>query len=499
MAEERTRLARELHDTVAQTLAALVRCLDEIEEPRAEVQEARRLAHAALEEVRRAIWGLRPALLEALPFHEALACEVERVADEGRLSSRVNVLGQPRALVPQQEMALFRIAQEALSNTIRHAAAKRVKATLAYSDDGVNLTLEDDGQGFVPGGSVLSGAPFPGAGQGDVVWPPYFAAAGRAGSDERDELQGHFGLLNMRERARQAGGRLTLESAPGKGTKISVHVPFLLAGAAAPAAPEQGTQASSAAQEQLVRPSAPFQELSPSPMPSESRRSPASVGTGEPGSSAESIRVLIADDHALTRSGIRRLLESEPDMEVAGEAADGLQVLAEAQDLGPQVILMDVRMPSMDGVEALRQLRAAHHDVRVLMLSAYGEDEEVFESLKAGASGYVLKDMAPQELVQVIRAVARGETLLAPGLTSKLVDRFGRLARGESVASALTARETEVLRALAHGLRNKEIARQLQVSERTVTFHLEHVYQKLQVSSRTEALSRARALGLLKS
>lgn len=208
--------------------------------------------------------------------------------------------------------------------------------------------------------------------------------------------------------------------------------------------------------------------------------------------------MLIADDHALTRAGIRRLLESEPDMEVVGEAADGLQALAEAQDLGPQVILMDVRMPGMDGVEALRQVRAAHPDLRVLMLSASGEDEAVFESLKAGASGYVLKDVAPQEFVRAIRAVARGETLLAPGLAGRLVDRFGRLARGESARPALTAREAEVLHALANGLRNKEIARQLQVSERTVTFHLEHIFQKLQVSNRTEALSRALELGLLK-
>jgi DNA-binding NarL/FixJ family response regulator/two-component sensor histidine kinase len=485
LAEERTRLARELHDTVAQMLAALVRCLDEIEEPRAEMQEARALAHSALEEVRRAIWGLRPALLEALPFHEALAREVERMADEGKLSSRVNVLGQPRALLLQQEMALFRIAQEALSNTVRHAAARRVKATLAYGEGGVNLALEDDGQGFDSAMSGVSGRPFPTSSSDDAAWPPYFPAADVVGPYEGDKLQGHFGLQNMRERARQAGGSLKLESVPGKGTRIVVHMSYLSGGVA---------------QEQSPRPSAPLQEFSSSGISPAFASSfpPAAMRESEPGASDAKIRVLIADDHALTRAGIRRLLESEPDMEVASEAADGLQALAEAQDLGPQVILMDVRMPGMDGMEALRQLRAAQHAVRVLMLSAYGEDEEVFESLKAGASGYVLKDVAPQELVRMIRAVARGETLLAPELTGKLVDRFGRLARGESAAPTLTSRETEVLHALANGLRNKEIARQLQVSERTITFHLEHIYQKLQVSSRTEALSRALELGLLK-
>ena len=204
----------------------------------------------------------------------------------------------------------------------------------------------------------------------------------------------------------------------------------------------------------------------------------------------------MADDHAVIRAGMRHLLEGYPDFEVVGEAADGLEALAEAQDLGPQVILMDMRMPGMNGLEALRQLRASNPDLRILMLSAYEQDEDVLESLKAGASGYLLKDMAPDELAQAIRAVAQGETLLAPGLTGKLVERLGR--PPADPASQLTAREAEVLRALANGLRNKEIARQLQVSERTVTFHLAHVYQKLGVNSRTEALSRALELGLLK-
>ena len=129
------------------------------------------------------------------------------------------------------------------------------------------------------------------------------------------------------------------------------------------------------------------------------------------------VRVLVADDHAVIRAGMRRLLEGYPDFEVVGEAADGLEALAEAQDLGPQVILLDMRMPGMNGLEALRQLRASNPDLRILMLSAYEHDEDVLESLKAGASGYVLKDIAPDELAQAIRAVAQGETLLAPGLT----------------------------------------------------------------------------------
>jgi signal transduction histidine kinase len=175
VAEERSRLASELHDSVAQLLAALVVRLEQLEEARAEVQEARALAHAALEEVRRAIGGLRPALLEALPLHEALAREVERLADEGKLSSRVQVLGQPRPLYALQELALLRIAQEALANSVRHAAASRVRATLAYGEEEVCLTLDDDGRGFVPQEVQPEEPRFTGdTGATGAAWPPYF-------------------------------------------------------------------------------------------------------------------------------------------------------------------------------------------------------------------------------------------------------------------------------------------------------------------------------------
>jgi DNA-binding NarL/FixJ family response regulator/signal transduction histidine kinase len=485
VADERSRLARELHDTVAQSLVALVLRLERIEEPRNELVEARLLARRALEDARRAIWGLRPAVLAALPFHEALAREVERLADEGGLSSRVTVVGQPRPLAPQQEMALFRIAQEALSNAIRHAAARRVRASLSYLDDGVRLMIEDDGRGFDPASVEAANPP-----QSSPRWPPYFDAPDFPGAPGEE---GHFGLQTMRERARLVGGWLELESAPGQGTKILVNLPYTTpADLLLPAA--EGSEASEVPSgEELDQTQA---ALPPARQAPAALAAPANLST-LPVIPAGRIRILVVDDHAVTRAGMRRLLESYPDFEVVGEAADGLEALAEAQDLGPQVILMDMRMPGMNGLEALRQLRASNPDLRVLMLSAYEQDEDVLESLKAGASGYVLKDIAPDELAQAIRAVAQGETLLAPGLTGKLVDRLGRPPPADP-SSMLTAREYEVLRALASGLRNKEIARKLQVSERTVTFHLAHVYQKLGVASRTEALSRALELGLLK-
>jgi DNA-binding NarL/FixJ family response regulator/signal transduction histidine kinase len=484
VADERSRLARELHDTVAQSLVALVLRLEHIEEPRGEVAEARLLARRALEDARRAIWGLRPALLETLPFHEALAREVEHVADEGGLSSRVTVVGTPRPLLPQQEMALFRIAQEALSNAIRHAAARRVRADLSYLEDGARLVIEDDGRGFDP-----AALPAPKPPTAPSRWPPYFDDSGFPPPGEA----GHFGLQTMRERARLVGGWLTLESAPGQGTRVIVSLPYAPLAGLLLSPSEQETGGEAQIGEEVAPPQAALSPARQAPAASPARAMPAAL----PGASGGRIRILVADDHAVIRAGMRRLLESYPDFEVVGEAADGLEALAEAQDLGPQVILMDMRMPGMNGLEALRQLRASDPDLRILMISAYEEDEDVLESLKAGASGYVLKDMAADELAQAIRAVAQGETLLAPGLTGKLVDRLERPPQA-GASSQLTAREYEVLRALASGLRNKEIARQLQVSERTVTFHLAHIYQKLGVTSRTEALSRALELGLLK-
>lgn len=487
VAEERSRLARELHDTVAQSLAALIQKLDQVGEPRTEIVEARALAHQALEEMRRAIWGLRPALLEALPLHEALAREVEQMADEAGLSSRITLGGQPRALLPQQEMALFRIAQEALSNTIRHAAARRVRVTLAYAEQEVQLSIEDDGRGFEP--AVLEAVRLPSSA---APWLPYFEPSGitsAAGS------AGHFGLQSMRERAQLVGGWLKLESAPGQGTRVMAALPYSpLAEASDVAAlpPVTGTPqpALGPSIAGLLPPAAQHKPAAPS------ARLDAPGQTTVP---AGRIRVLIVDDHAMTRAGIRRLLETYPDLEIVGEAADGLEALAEAQDLGPQVVLMDRRMAGMDGLEALRQVRASNREVKVLMVSAFEQDEDVLESLKAGASGYVLKDLTPDELASAVRAVARGETLLSPGLTGKLIDRFGRGTSQEQQAALLTVREQEVLRLLASGLRNKEMARQLQVSERTVTFHLANIYQKLGVTSRIEALSRALERGLLKS
>ncbi|MBV9707619.1 MAG: response regulator transcription factor, partial [Chloroflexi bacterium] len=193
----------------------------------------------------------------------------------------------------------------------------------------------------------------------------------------------------------------------------------------------------------------------------------------------------------------RRLLESYGDLAVVGEAADGVQAVSETLELGPQVVLLDAQLPNGQSLETLRQIKQLNLDTRVLLLSIQNREEYLYEALRAGADGYVLKDITADELAQAIRIVARGETLVQPQLAGKLLSRVGKQGRGNPPYESLTTRELEVLRLLARGLRNKEIASRLYVSERTVNFHLANIYQKLNVSGRTEALSRAIERGII--
>lgn len=217
-----------------------------------------------------------------------------------------------------------------------------------------------------------------------------------------------------------------------------------------------------------------------------------------------SIRILIVDDQPLLRTGFRMILGSEPGLEVVGEAADGEGAIAQAADLGPDVILMDIRMPGMDGIEATRRLAGSGvaRPSRVLILTTFGHDEYVIEALRAGASGFLLKDSPPEELVNAIRVVAAGEALLAPSVTRRLLDRFaGRLpALAETPDSALaelTERELEVLRLIATGLSNAEIAERLSVSETTVKTHVSRVLSKLDLRDRVQAVILAYQLGIV--
>jgi DNA-binding NarL/FixJ family response regulator len=203
------------------------------------------------------------------------------------------------------------------------------------------------------------------------------------------------------------------------------------------------------------------------------------------------IRVLVADDHPVVRSGVVALLRTAPDIEVVGEAATGLEAVDLALALGPDVVLMDLRMPGLDGDEATARILAAAPAVRVLILTTYETDDSILTAIEAGASGYLLKAAPQEEIIAGVRAVARGDVALAPRIAALLVQRV------KSPTPALSPRETEVLRLVAAGKSNPAIAAELFVGEATVKTHLLHVFEKLEVSDRTRAVTRAMELGLL--
>jgi NarL family two-component system response regulator LiaR len=199
------------------------------------------------------------------------------------------------------------------------------------------------------------------------------------------------------------------------------------------------------------------------------------------------IRVLIADDHAVVRQGLRTFLDLQEDVEVVGEAVDGEVAVAEAQRLGPDVVLLDLAMPRLDGVAALPRLREAAPAARVIVLTSFGEDERLFAALRAGAAGFLLKDAEPAELVRAIRTAHAGQSPLSPAVAARVVEEIAHGGDRTPQADELTPRELEVLRLIARGRSNKRIALELGVAEKTVKTHVSHVLAKLGVSDRTQA------------
>jgi len=216
-----------------------------------------------------------------------------------------------------------------------------------------------------------------------------------------------------------------------------------------------------------------------------------------------SLGVLIVDDQALVRAGFRMILEAEEGIEVVGEAGDGREAVTEARRLRPDVVLMDVRMPDVDGIEATRRLLAEDRSaVKVVMLTTFDMDEYVYDALRAGASGFLLKDVPPEQLVDGIRAVAKGDALLAPSVTRRVIEEFVRRPPASvrtlpPKLEELTARELEVLKLIARGLSNAEIATELFVSETTVKTHVAHVLMKLGLRDRVQAVVAAYESGLV--
>jgi DNA-binding NarL/FixJ family response regulator len=214
-----------------------------------------------------------------------------------------------------------------------------------------------------------------------------------------------------------------------------------------------------------------------------------------------SIRVLVADDQSMVRAGFRLLLAREPDIDVIAEARNGVEAVQQAARFKPTIVLMDIRMPELDGLEATRRILAADPAARVLILTTFDLDEYVYEALQAGASGFMLKDDPPEQLIAALRCVAAGEALLSPAVTKRVIRRFARLSRpaAPKEVGELTARELDIFRLIAEGLSNAEIGERLFIGETTVKTHVTHILQKLGLRDRVQAVVLAYQSGLFET
>jgi DNA-binding NarL/FixJ family response regulator len=212
----------------------------------------------------------------------------------------------------------------------------------------------------------------------------------------------------------------------------------------------------------------------------------------------DTLKILIADDHTIVREGLRAVLGSEPDTEVVGEAATGKEVVQRAAEVRPDVILMDIQMPDLNGIEATRRILEVNPDIGVVVLTMFEDDDSVFSAMRAGARGYVLKGAPPSEILKVVRAVAAGEAHFGPEIARRLMDFFSapRAASPAEALPELTAREIEILDLIAQGHTNAKIAARLYLSPKTVGNHISHIFIKLQVADRAHAIIRAREAGL---
>ena len=215
----------------------------------------------------------------------------------------------------------------------------------------------------------------------------------------------------------------------------------------------------------------------------------------------DNIKILIVDDHTVVRDGLTSMLSRQEDFHIVGHASNGVMAIERFRELSPDIVLMDLRMPEMDGVEAMRQIRSENPDSRFIVLTTFDTDEYIFDAIEAGAKGYLLKDASREDLFQAVRAVHKGESLIEPGVASKILDRLAQLSRQEgqpSPSEVLSGREIEVLQLMAGGSANKEIAASLSISESTVKTHVANIFQKLDVNHRTEAVTHALQRGIIK-
>ena len=421
------------------------------------LQTLEEMTRSALSTLRAASEEEPLAELVGISLAEALSRLVEGSAETLGLSSRVSFSGvdeqghpQEQTLNSSAERLLYLVAREALYQIRWHTDAHRLRLALTYGQEEVQMSIEDDGHATPAHSSAEASE--------DAPAPALALTPGEQNNQYDAPI-----ISDLRYRLAHLGGWLEITPLEEHGTRFLARIPYV----------------------------PPSQEVS-AQLDTQAAQQGAPADSGE----SERVTVLIVDSQAVTRAGLHRLLDTYAGIQVIGEAADGVQAVSETLELGPQLVLMDTQLANGQSLEALRQIKQLNEATRVLLLSTQDREEYLYETLRAGADGYILKDIAPDELVQAIRVVARGGVLVQPQLASRLLTHIGK-GRAGGRYDALTTRELEVLRLLARGLRNKEIAARLYVSERTVNFHLANIYQKLNVSGRTQALSKALEQGLI--
>ena len=341
--------------------------------------------------------------------------------------------GAERAYPATLEAEIVGIAGEAMANARNHSGCRTVWVTCGYDPGELRVSVRDDGEGF---------------------------------DSSQATPTGHWGLIGMRERAASIGASLTVTSARALAPRCSSSCPSV------PAGPRYGTG--------LSAPSTTFEECDVL------RRGTIMLGMDAP----PKIRILAVDDHQLIRAGLSAFLGTEVGMEVVAQASNGEEAIERYRELRPDVVLMDLSMPVMDGLEATRAILDEFADARIVVLTTYDGDEDIHRALEAGARGYLLKDMLVDEMAEVIRAVSQGRTSVPRAVAAKLAGYAPRV--------PLTPRETEVLSLVAKGLSNAEVAQRIGRAEGTVKVHVKNILQKLGVDDRTDAVTTAMRRGFIR-
>lgn len=429
---ERRRIAQELHDQVGHNLARMKFQLQELR-PRQgsiELDTVLQVLEETIHASRNLTFELSPPVLHELGLGAALEWLVHQLQVNYGVAGEYGDDRQLKPLSEDMRVVLFQAVRELLVNVGKHAQAASAHVRACVDDGMIRIEVEDDGRGFDPAAVHQR------------------TAAG-------------FGLFSIHERLAHMGGAMTIDAAPGRGTKIILTAP--LAG-------EEGTAF------------------------------PVSLETTHEGAARRRITILLADDQTLTREGLRSLLDRLPDMQVVAEAADGEQAIALAEQHTPDVVVMDIAMPRLNGIEATRRIVQALPATKVIALSMHADGQFVLEMLRAGAAGYLLKDCAQEDLAQAIRMVDANLTFLSPGIADSVVQDYVRSRTPEKPgpAASLTAREMEVLKLLVDGYNTKQIAGQMGVSGKTVEAHRQHIMDKLDIHGIAELTRYAIKEGLVK-